>query len=78
MIKYRTEQREVKVKVSITCDCCKKEYTDVVDTQEFIHIEDIGGYNSAIGDCVHYECDLCSECITRLLGKYLRTNITGL
>ena len=58
--------------VSISCDCCRKEYTDDMDKQEFIHIKDTGGYNSAIGDCVEYECDLCSECVNRLLGKYLR------
>lgn len=58
--------------VSIQCDCCKKDYADEMDIQEFIHIEDTGGYNSAIGDCVIFECDLCSECVNRLLGKYLR------
>jgi len=57
---------------SIICDCCKKEYADGMDIQEFIHIQDTGGYNSAIGDCVEYECDLCSECVNRLLGKYLQ------
>lgn len=59
---------------SISCDCCHKEYSDVMDTQEFLFIDSVGGYNSAIGDEVHYKCDLCSACIKRLLGKYLRTD----
>ena len=74
MIKCRTETETVETKyiTSILCDCCKKDYFEDMDRQEFLHIDEIGGYNSAIGDEVHYQCDLCSECVGRLLGKYLR------
>ncbi len=58
--------------VSVQCDCCKKEYTNDLDIQEFTYIKDTGGFHSAIGDCVYYECDLCSECVSTQLGKYLR------
>ena len=58
--------------VSIQCDCCKKDFIDELEIQEFLRINEIGGYSSAIGDEVHYQCDLCSACVKRLLGKYLR------
>lgn len=60
--------------ISVKCDCCKTTYTDTMDIQEFLHIDQFGGYNSAIGDEVHYQCDLCSNCVKYLLGKYLRTS----
>ncbi len=72
MINRKTEMAEFSRVVSVTCDCCKKEFTDILDTQEFLHIDDIGGYCSAIGDEDHYVCDLCSCCVKQLLGKYLR------
>ena len=72
MIKCKTKAVEAKYVVSISCDCCRKEYFDDIDRQEFLHIDDVGGYNSVIGDDVHYQCDLCSSCVSRLLGKYLR------
>lgn len=62
---------------SMTCDCCGESYPDTMDTQEFLHIDDTGGYNSAIGDCTRYQCDLCSKCVKRLLGKYLRLSREG-
>jgi len=71
MINYNTETIDAKIK-SITCDCCRKTFSDVLDKQEFTHVNDIGGYNSAIGDGVCYQCDLCSNCVNDLLGKYLR------
>ena len=58
--------------ISITCDCCKKEFSGIWDTQEFLCIDDIGGFYSAIGDGTRYQCDLCSACVKKLLGKYLR------
>lgn len=63
------EQTDTNYVKSITCDCCRREYSD---SQEFLHIDDVGGYNSAIGDDVHYQCDLCSFCVKNILGKYLR------
>ena len=57
---------------TISCDCCKKEFADIMDRQEFICINVVGGYNSFIGDGVHYQCDLCSSCVKKILGEYLR------
>ncbi len=61
---------------TFSCDCCKKEFVDVLDIQEFLCIDVVGGFNSAIGDEVHYRCDLCSSCVKKLLGEYLQI-ITG-
>ena len=72
MLNTETKTENVKYIVSMTCDCCKKDFFDVLDTQEFLHIDAIGGYNSVIGDETHYQCDLCSHCLKQLLGKYLR------
>ena len=73
MINYTTETTTVKIVKSLMCDCCRKTFSDVMDTQEFTHIDAIGGYNSAIGDGARYKCDLCSSCVKYLLGQYLRT-----
>ena len=58
--------------VSVTCDCCGKGYFDMMDIQEFLRIDEVGGYNSTIGDCVRYRLDMCGVCIKKILGKYLR------
>ena len=74
MKNYKTETKTVDAEymVSVTCDCCKNEFSDVLDIQEFHLIDETGGYNSAVGDEVRYQCDLCSGCVKKLLGKYLR------
>lgn len=72
MRRYKTEAIDQQIVVGLQCDCCKKDYTDEMDTQEFVCIDDTGGFNSVIGDGVHYRCDLCSACVKMLLGKYLR------
>jgi hypothetical protein len=71
MISCKTIQKDVNEIISITCDCCGVEYKDDMDWQEFLRINDIGGYKSAIGDEVHFKCDLCSKCVVKLLGDYL-------
>ena len=72
MRNYMTKSVSLQELTSITCDVCKGGYDDILDLQEFHRISGIGGYCSAIGDCVQYECDICSKCLNQLLGKYLR------
>lgn len=72
MINQKNVTIERPITVSITCDCCKKDYPDVLDRQEFLLISETGGFNSAIGDGVFYRCDLCSACVKKILGEYLR------
>lgn len=56
---------------SITCDCCKKEYDDTMEIQEFLSYNDTAGYSSIFGDMNRLSLDLCQYCIKELLGKYL-------
>lgn len=75
MIKYNKIKVPENEVASIQCDICKREYTNDVasfDIQEFSHIYGRGGYNSAIGDEIKYEIDICSGCLRRHLGKWLR------
>jgi len=72
------EQKEVDVIKIIKCDICGKEYSpnqDFGEVQEFIHIKEICGYYSEIGDGYKIDCDICQHCLKEKLGKYLK--ITG-
>jgi hypothetical protein len=57
---------------SITCDKCKKVYSDIFEIQEFIEIEKIGGYASVFEDGTKIELDLCQHCFKDILGNYIR------
>ena len=72
-IKKRRVQEEL---ISITCDCCKKEYPTTPDiefeTEEFLSLQKIAGYVSIFGDGNIIELDMCQHCVKKILGKYLR------
>ena len=53
--------------VSITCDKCHKEYSNVLQTQEFLSIDFIGGYSSVFGDMIQVECDICQYCLKDMI-----------
>lgn len=61
-----------KVVKSIICDCCKKEYDEEWHIGEFLCYNDRAGYDSAFPDGCQLELDLCSKCVKKLLGKYIR------
>ena len=46
------------------CDWCNKEVTkkDIINWQEFIHINEIGGYGSVFGDGSQIKLDICQDC----------------
>jgi len=67
MIKYKKEQREVDIFVSVTCDKCGKEFTDEMQTQEFLYIRDVGGYSSIFGDGEDINFDICQHCLYEFL-----------
>jgi hypothetical protein len=56
---------------AIVCDCCKTEYRDDFELQEFLHFLNKGGYSSIFGDGVIVRLDLCQYCVKKLLGEYL-------
>lgn len=71
----KTEEKRLEITysiVSITCDVCKEDYYDDLDIQEFLCIDETGGFNSAIGDEVRYQLDVCSKCQRKLFEPYLR------
>jgi hypothetical protein len=68
--KVVTEETE-----SVECDVCHQTYDckeEIYETQEFLHINFTGGYESVFGDMNKVECDICQHCLKRLLGEYLR------
>ena len=59
----------------IQCDVCGKRYStdeDILEVNEFLHINYRGGYCPAFGDGKTYTCDVCPYCLNRMLGKYMR------
>jgi hypothetical protein len=69
---YKKTTRTIDEFVSIKCDVCGREDDDVMETQEYLCIHFIGGYNSIFEDSGEYECDVCQHCVGELLGKHLR------
>jgi hypothetical protein len=69
-----TKQKMQDVVSGFTCDCCQKliSVDDGVGHQEALHINFVGGYESVFGDGTQVQCDLCQECILKILGKFCR------
>lgn len=73
MIQYQEVQSLAPL--SMKCDVCGKEYDvedDVMETQEFHHIDFIGGYASVFGDENHIQCDICQRCLLKMIKGYYR------
>jgi antitoxin CcdA len=74
MIKYNGNKIE-----SMTCDKCGTEYNyedDMFECQEFHHINFVGGYGSVFGDGDQIECDICQDCLKKMIdGHYRWTEI---
>jgi len=72
MIKYITEEETVKRQYfeKFICDKCKRELTaDDIDLQESYTIQFEGGYSSMFGDSVKVTCDLCQDCLFKMIGE---------
>ena len=70
MINYkikRVKAREIK---SMTCDVCGRTDDNDFDIQEYHHIDFIGGYGSVFGDEVRIRCDICQECLLKMIGPH--------
>lgn len=72
MKKTIIEMQQIEKIESIICDCCKVEYDDPMELQEFLCHSDRGGYASIFGDTYLIEIDLCQFCIRDILEKHLR------
>jgi hypothetical protein len=69
---YHTVPSEEVELQKIICDCCKKEFTDIFEIQEFISIEKDTGYGSIFGDDSLLLLDLCQHCVKKLLEPYIK------
>lgn len=58
--------------VSLVCDCCKKEFDNDMDLQEFLCHYNTGGYSSVFGDGAIMSLELCQDCVNKLLGDYIQ------
>jgi hypothetical protein len=74
-----SETRSVEEEVigGYTCDRCgmtaKYEDDTILEAQEFLHWNHVGGYGSVFGDGDVLELDLCQKCVEELLGDFIRT-----
>jgi hypothetical protein len=69
--------REITVQepASIICDRCGRRAesdSDHFEYQEFLTIDNIGGYGSVIGDGTRLQLDLCQHCVKELLLPFAR------
>lgn len=78
-VKTKIVKRKQEIVESVTCDGCGKEvkiddadHNDIFEAQEFIRINHSCGYTSIFGDCNTLECDLCQDCVQKLLGHVIR------
>lgn len=75
MTNYKIIIAERKELVSVTCDVCKKTYTEANDSMElqaFIHILERCGYGSIFKDGDTIELDMCQHCFKDRLGEFAR------
>lgn len=72
MVNTELQTVEQEVPVSITCDVCERTYdVDDEETDEFLFIREIGGFNSVFGDGNMIEGTICQHCVKEKLGEYL-------
>lgn len=63
----------VEVLASLCCDRCGTR-ADATEPafHEFISVDHLGGYGSAVGDGVRVQVDFCETCFRELAGPWLR------
>lgn len=62
--------------IQLTCDGCLTDFTEanIIEKQEFLHWETVGGYGAPFGDMNHVTLDLCPDCQKGILGKHVRVD----
>lgn len=66
------EEKWISTTVAIICDSCNRKYDDLMEMQEFLSFDTIGGFNSIHGDGTRIQTDICQYCYPEILGKCLR------
>jgi len=56
------------------CDVCDNEFdiSNVIECQEFIHINECGGYGSVFGDGSIIKLDICQHCFYKHFSFYIQ------
>jgi len=72
MIEYEIKTFEEEVPNKITCDVCGNDIETIVDSQEALYINFVGGYGSLFGDGARVRAEICQKCLKDVLGNYLR------
>jgi hypothetical protein len=67
---YTTDARGVRQPIALRCDCCQREYRDLFELQESLHIHLRAGYGSRWGDGNHVDVALCDACAVQILSPY--------
>jgi hypothetical protein len=72
MIKTEIKKIEKEVVISYKCDICKKDFPieNYEETQEFHHINFVGGYSSVFGDGASVLCDICQHCLHDMIKDF--------
>lgn len=73
MIIYKKIRKFIKEPVEIKCDICGNVYDiddNIIETQEFLNIDFVGGYGSVFGDMNRVQCDICQHCLYDMISKY--------
>ena len=58
MLLYQTINNVTSVRNGFKCDCCKKDYLDILEIQESLHHHNTCGYGSVFGYDTEYSIDL--------------------
>jgi hypothetical protein len=72
MKNYREVNKVEKELISMVCDRCHKTEDDVMELQEWLKLDFVGGFQSIFGDGNQYRLDLCQKCMKELFGTYVR------
>ena len=70
MLIYEPKATTIEKLKFVICDICKKKYDndkDFLETQEFFHIQETGGYGSVFGDGKEINVDICQHCMNKIL-----------
>lgn len=69
-------KQTISTNTGFRCNRCSREATyadDVLEAQEFLHWENVGGYGSVFGDGAELSLTLCQHCVKELLDRFMWT-----
>lgn len=72
MITHKITEEKVYKPNAVTCDVCGHSwFWHSSEAEEFEYIRREGGFSSVFGDSVRVSCDICQNCLKKLIGKYI-------